>query len=362
MNPFLKTSLVASFALSALCADAATLKVPKQYPTIQDAIDAAGAHDVIKVAAGLYEEDLDIIGQDDLKIVGKGKVRLRNPGVGSGIFVSNSDRVVLKNLRLENHPSNAIYFSNSNEGQVLGCRISNSVLTSILFNNSNAARIENNKLTDSGSYGIRVTDSQGAYISKNQVVRSTFTSISVLGDFHTIEDNTIQDSASNGIRVASDLDSATSCLLVGNTVNNSADDSIVLYENAFSCSVIDNTISDSQADGMYLRQNGDGHLLEGNKVKKPAFAGYRLYADDVVMSNNQVKKAGADGFVITFLADNGLFHKNVSKKATEDGFRVSGAPHTFTQNMAKQSGEYDLNDTTLPGSNTYVNNQFETLP
>ncbi len=43
-----------------LPAGAAVLDVPGQYPTIQAAIDAAHSHDVIRIDAGVYQEQLDI--------------------------------------------------------------------------------------------------------------------------------------------------------------------------------------------------------------------------------------------------------------------------------------------------------------
>ena len=62
--------LAASFALAA-CAQAATIRVPGDQPTIQRGINAATAGDTVLVAAGTYHESFDFIGKD-LVIKGQG--------------------------------------------------------------------------------------------------------------------------------------------------------------------------------------------------------------------------------------------------------------------------------------------------
>ena len=53
--------LVISLALSS--ASAATLNVPGDHPTVQDAVNAANPEDVIQIAAGSYPDDV-IVGKD----------------------------------------------------------------------------------------------------------------------------------------------------------------------------------------------------------------------------------------------------------------------------------------------------------
>jgi hypothetical protein len=54
------------------CASAATLQVPAKYKTIQGAINAASDGDTIKVACGIYKENIRVEGKQDLIITGVG--------------------------------------------------------------------------------------------------------------------------------------------------------------------------------------------------------------------------------------------------------------------------------------------------
>ena len=63
--PCIVTSVFIALALFLLCPPSqATVHVPADFPTIQEAIDAAASHDTILVAPGTYVENLDTLGKD----------------------------------------------------------------------------------------------------------------------------------------------------------------------------------------------------------------------------------------------------------------------------------------------------------
>lgn len=65
--------LLFAFAPGVTGAGAATLSVPGQYPTIQEAVNHAAAGDTVQVAEGTFHEKLYIIGRSRLTIAGAGR-------------------------------------------------------------------------------------------------------------------------------------------------------------------------------------------------------------------------------------------------------------------------------------------------
>ena len=82
---------------------AETLSVPKDFPTIQAAVNAAGPGDVVEIASGKYAEDVFVSGKTGLTIRGKGKVTWNADGfAGTALSFSSPARnsvILLKKSR-----------------------------------------------------------------------------------------------------------------------------------------------------------------------------------------------------------------------------------------------------------------------
>jgi len=82
---------------------AATLNVPADFPTVQDAIDAASSGDSIGISPGTYPGDFEVLGKT-LEIVGlgdgPGDVVLVGSGTASVGFIRTGSSVTLRNLRI----------------------------------------------------------------------------------------------------------------------------------------------------------------------------------------------------------------------------------------------------------------------
>ncbi len=83
---FLATALLALAALGSSAARPAILHVPADYPTIQDAIDAAASGDRILVSAGTYEETI-VLDQSGITLEGEGRDSVVQ-GVGTDPVIS----------------------------------------------------------------------------------------------------------------------------------------------------------------------------------------------------------------------------------------------------------------------------------
>ncbi len=86
---------VALLAFGAVQADAATIDVPSDYPTIQQAIDNATADDTINIASGYTHDGTRIIVDKDLTIEGNNAV------IDAGIDIESGADVVINNLTIQ---------------------------------------------------------------------------------------------------------------------------------------------------------------------------------------------------------------------------------------------------------------------
>ena len=77
----MKRIVLALVTLLCVRAAADIIHVPGQYPTIQAGIDAAGAGDIVLVAAGTYVEEINL----------KAGVVVRGAGMGRSIIDGNND-------------------------------------------------------------------------------------------------------------------------------------------------------------------------------------------------------------------------------------------------------------------------------
>jgi hypothetical protein len=100
-------------APAANCSQEGTLNVPDDFDTIQAAADAAGPNALVLVAAGTYEEavnvtcpDITIRGVDRNEVVLEGNFELEN-----GIRILDTDGVVVENMTAQNYTGNGFFWT-----------------------------------------------------------------------------------------------------------------------------------------------------------------------------------------------------------------------------------------------------------
>ena len=93
--------------------DVGVREVPGEYPTIQAAVDAAAAGDLVLVAPGVYNEAVDVV-TDNLTIRGLDRDRVVLDGqleLDNGIRVLGASGVVVENLTARNYTANGVFFT-----------------------------------------------------------------------------------------------------------------------------------------------------------------------------------------------------------------------------------------------------------
>ncbi len=177
--------LLALMVASSLPADAATLEVPSQYPTIQSAIDAAANGDLVLIAPGTYVESPVLTGKtitvaslfhttgdrnyiDQTVIDGGGGARVIRVGASAalpalvGLTLRNASDGVSANGKfhfLDNRVTDTgdgIDYEAGSGGLVRGCVFEGNNDDGIDLDHSVTTIIENNTIRNNGDDGIEI--------------------------------------------------------------------------------------------------------------------------------------------------------------------------------------------------------------
>ncbi len=182
-------------------AQAATINVPTDQPTIQAAITAAGPGDIINVAPGTYTENLNIATGLTINGAGAGITTINATAASTyGIYVQ-ANNVTLQNFTLVGpHPYSAGYgikISGSSNTNVNHVTVDQSQRTGVDLNGVNGATIDNVTVTNSANgNGLSETDSNNVHFSNITTSGNAWGGIAIYvkGQFYPGgSDNTIID-------------------------------------------------------------------------------------------------------------------------------------------------------------------------
>ena len=404
--------MTARIALAAACALAPTAAwsgsvcvdpaAPSCQPTIQAGIDAAGAGDLVQVAAGLYREQVIVPEfKTGLRLVGAGPrativdpggpgnftiaiwvrasgVEVRDLGIrgGSiGVIVNGllSD-VVLRGLRIVGlHSDGAVLASGpSARLQVVDNVIEGGGRAAIHIGfDSASSLVANNRITQS-EFGILADSSPRSVIRDNQITMTSHTAIRATGDDLRVSGNVVIDANEFGLdvrgrnpvveenrlrNVGQSRITCTPCSggAVRGNVNHATQPRPIIDGIAFALNadapgllVEDNLVSRPGHYGFVLQ--GEGIRLEGNVVIEAPYAAgqaFRIHGEEHVLVGNASVRAGGIGFLVF---DNGhVLEDNTSSGARVSGFQVAQATNTFLRrdvSVGSRSAGFSI----LPGA------------
>ncbi len=197
---------------------------------------------------------------------------------------------------------------------------------------------------------VTISASTHGSVLRNLIAGAGLGGVLVDGAFADVRDNRLVEAGENAVLV--DSGGGASVVADNRIVASSVAGVRVLGSGV---AVLRNRVTKSPGFGLLV--SGDNPVLEDNVVVAPGDSGIVLSGliDSGSLGRNRVLHAGDSAFV---LGGNGLLvHDNVALGAGLHGFTLSDGPNTLVRNVAKGSGQFDLDDTT-GAANVYVDNTF----
>jgi parallel beta-helix repeat protein len=193
----------------AIPALAKTIEVPKDYQTIQAAINAAQPGDLILIAPGIYKENLTIRKSIELRGADAGVIvdgsRARNTPT---ILIQRTRDVVIQNLEITGG-RRGIQVERSRDVIIKNNLIQKNRRQGILVtDNSQGTQIIENKIFDTApdegnvlGNGIILNGDKNAQVLKNFIARSAWSGLRLLSAVAHIEGNTFEENQYYGIEI-----------------------------------------------------------------------------------------------------------------------------------------------------------------
>jgi parallel beta-helix repeat protein len=315
-----RISLIAALTLTvgialAIPALAKTIEVPKDYQTIQAAINAAQPGDLILIAPGIYKENLTIRKSIELRGADVGVIvdgsRARNTPT---ILIQRTRDVVIQNLEITGG-RRGIQVERSRDVIIKNNLIQKNRRQGILVtDNSQGTQIIENKIFDTApdegnvlGNGIILNGDKNAQVLKNFIARSAWSGLRLLSAVAHIEGNTFEENQYYGIEIwpnwVDSPDVPSQATVLDNTLKGNVRAGIFITEESIAV-IENNQILDTARD----RDNQYGHgvwvadgaqvSLTGNVVAGSQGHGLFIESGRVALRANRITASGRCGIFV----------------------------------------------------------------
>ncbi|MHC4821990.1 MAG: right-handed parallel beta-helix repeat-containing protein, partial [Planctomycetota bacterium] len=279
-----------------------TFRVPQDFETIQEAVDAADGDDTILVSKGVYTETVTVTGKDNLKFIGKGAIW--DGGDDGTQLLINGENVLVQGFTFRNgNVQVAIY----GDGAVVQKCKSKGASDMFLFirgpvgndDVADGARVVSCQVISSMGTGVRM-HADDSVVSKCKFDHVNTNAIFIFGDRALVEKCQIKRSYVTAIRVGGNdavvqSNKITWCRIKAIMVGG-GNPRILKNKVTGGCEAVG---VDLQHGEFQVREAGpflDGGLIEGNSVSSVAGAGVRSnWGSVVTIRGNKMKNGGGDG-------------------------------------------------------------------
>ena len=265
-------------------ADLDVIYVPKDYPTIQEAINHANSGDTIFVNTGTYYENLIVNKSISLIAEDRDSTIIDGSANGSVISVKAND-VDINGFTIQNSGSvdsdSGIYI-NSTGNNIIHNTITNNK-NGIYLYHSNSNVISDNNASSNSWYGIYLYYSNNNMISRNNASSNYNDGIYLYCSNHNTIANNKAYSNNNGI---------------------------YLYYSSNNV-IVDNNASKNDS-GIWIRQLSNNNVIVDNNASKNDSGFYLYYSSDNVIVNNNAYSNNDYGMYLYYSSNNNtIYHNNI---------------------------------------------------
>lgn len=348
-----RTALLAATPLLLIAlsvgSNAATLLVPKDHPTIQDAIDSSAPGDTIEIGPGDYPEFVRISDRSRLTLRGRGKARI--VGVSAyTLLVLRSEQITIEGLIIAGAGRIGIVVDLSTQIQVSDCTVRDMDLLGIsVTNDCRGVTLEGNRIKDVEGAGIILT-AESCIVSRNRISQCTRQGILVGGRHNSIMHNRISGVGEVGIYLETSFS-----LVLGNRVRDAGLDGMNIQ--AEDSVFLDNRVKDCGAVGFRVQSSTAYSDFSGNMASRADAVGIAFGGNRCFLGQSRIHRTNDEVGLVVSGSEN-LVVDNSVKKAASDGMWLSGSENSIVRNRLRKSGGFDLFVTGTP--NELVQNDYRT--
>jgi len=286
-------------ALLSASANAADLLVPAQFPTIQSAVNAAAPGDKVRIADGVYDEDVVIQSKSNLSLKGDDDVFVSSLRINDGQLIS------VKEITFTDSQTNQLDCSDSSQLDIRFCSFTNGAVAAVFVTCNDV------NLRDSDIKNVFT----GFVFDSCKQARASVLVKNVPGGNHVaFSENVIVED----------------CPLKNTALFIFGSKTTTVRGNAFKKSNL-------------VAHNSTNVLLDSNSFKKSGVDAISLIGvTGSTVQLNAIKKATFNGIDLDENSDDNLVFGNGVKKAGQIGIQVDGVDNTIDQNFAVKSNGFDL--------------------
>ncbi len=252
------------------------------FSVIQEAVDAAGIGDIVRVLAGFYNEKVVI--NKSISLVGENKSTTFIDGSGGGTVINvTASNVRIKGFTVRNGQSGIVVFDSYNctvEGNIAE---DNKIRGILISESQNCTVKRNHAIGTQGGYGINVYASQYVLVEENVARDNLWDGIGLLESNNSIvRENTVSSNRYIGIWVE---DSSENSIYLNNFFNNSRHVSSNSRANVWDNGVEGNYWSDYAG----VDENGDGigdepYIVDVDTQQRDSYPLMRPYVNEVYLT------------------------------------------------------------------------------
>ncbi len=285
--------LTLTFCIQTVKAEPRTITVPDDYPTIQEAVNAANDGDTVFVRIGTYYEH--VVVNKTVSLVGEDVSAAIVDGDDTGHVVEVvSNNVNITGFTLQN--SGNIHWPDLNAG--------------ICLNGTTNCTISENRLVGNGFAGISLIDSEGSAITDNNVTGTSWGGVHLANSSNnTVSGNILDSNIYTGINGHA---SSHYNDIVDNVISNSTYG--MFFHNAKHNNICRNNISNIAVEGIWFQDQVDYNVVAENNLTNNTVA-IRLQGPNYYNNLSRNVITGAQyGIRIQYSANfNAIFQNNMSQ-------------------------------------------------